>query len=302
MRITNRMITQNAITHMSESLEQLHSLQEKNSTQKKFSSASEDPVAASLSLSLKSSLSTIEDYGKTVDLANDWMSANEMAFQKAEELSTRATTLISRALNDTYGAEERANAFAEDLNGIIREAVEAANTSQNGQYVFAGIQVGQPTPPYSIPDNATPVPTLNAAINGTVQRTVGPGKNVNLNFHADDAFGAFLTTLVNARDALLSNNMNGVNGLRDSLTALQSNLNLLDQNRTLNGARMRQVEVAQDYLEKTKIETKSLISKNEDINLAEGISLLKSQETTYQVVLEVSQRAVSTMNLFDYMN
>ncbi|MBE0699684.1 MAG: hypothetical protein IH586_22390, partial [Anaerolineaceae bacterium] len=265
MRITNRMITEHAITHMSESLEQLHSLQEKNSTQKKFANASDDPLAASLSLSLKSTLNTIGDYGKTVDLAKDWMSANEIAFQKAEELSTSATTLISRALNDTFGAGERANAFAEDLNGIIREAVDAVNTSHNGQYIFAGIQVGQPGPPYSIPNNTTPVPTLNAAINGTVQRTIGPGKSITLNFHADDAFGAFFQTLVDARDALLNND---TNALRTSLTALQSNLNLLDQNRTLNGARMRQAEVAQDYLEKTRIETESLISQNEDINLA----------------------------------
>jgi flagellar hook-associated protein 3 FlgL len=298
MRITNRMITQNAITHMSESLEQLHSLQEKNSTQKKFSSASDDPVAASLSLSLKSSLTTIEDYGKTVDLANDWMSANEMAFQKMEDLSTRANNLILRGLNDSMSSEERAT-IAEDINGIIREAVDTANTSHNGQYIFAGIQVGQPTPPYSIPNNTTPVPTLTAAINGSMQRTIGPGKNVTLNYHADDAFGAFFQALGSARDALVANN---TTTLRTSLGALQSNLNLLDKNRTLNGARMRQVEVAQDYLKKTKIETSSLISQNEDMNLAEGISLLKSQETTYQVVLEVSQRAVSTMNLFDYMN
>jgi flagellar hook-associated protein 3 FlgL len=299
MRITNRMITEHAIAHMSDSLEQLHSLQEKNSTQKKFSNASDDPVAASMSLSLKSSLTSIEGYESTVGLANDWLSANEVAFEKMEELSTSANTLITRALNDTFDAQERANAFAQDLNGIIREAVDAANYNQNGQYIFAGIQVGQPTEPYSIPDNATPVPTLNAAVNGTLQRTIGPGKNVTLNFHADDAFGTFFQTLVDARNALLNND---TNALRTSFTALQSNLNLLDQNRTLNGARMRQVEVAQDYLDKTKIETQSLISQNEDINLAEGISMLKSQETTYQVVLEVSQRAVSTMNLFDYMN
>lgn len=298
MRVTNRMITENSINYMSDALEELHSLQQKNSTQKKFQLASEDPVAASLSMDLKSTLTSIEGYEKATTSANDFMTANEMAFQKVDDLATRATTLIIKGLNDAMGPEERANAIAEDLNGIIQEAVDAANTNHNGQYIFAGIQVGQPTPPYQIPDNTNPVPTLAAPIDGSMQRTIGPNKTVSMNYHADDVFGGFMSALVDARNALKNNDMNA---LRTSLAALQSSTTIVDQNRALNSTRMRQIEVASDYLANTKIETQSLISQNEDINLAEGISMLKSQETTYQVVLEVSQRAVSTMNLFDYL-
>jgi flagellar hook-associated protein 3 FlgL len=298
MRITNRMITENSITYMSDALEDLHAIQQKNSTQKKFQLASEDPVAASLSMDLKSTLTSIEGYEKATTSANDFMTANEMAFQKVDDLATRATSLIVKGLNDAMGPEERANAIAEDINGIIQETVDAANTNHNGQYIFAGIQVGQPTPPYQIPDNTNPVPTLTAPIDGSMQRTIGPNKTVSLNYHADDVFSGFMSALVDARDALKNNDMNA---LRTSLAALQSSTSVVDQNRALNSTRMRQLEVATNYLANTKIETQSLISQNEDINLAEGISMLKSQETTYQVVLEVSQRAVSTMNLFDYL-
>jgi hypothetical protein len=34
--------------------------------------------------------------------------------------------------------------------------------------------------------------------------------------------------------------------------------------------------------------------------MAEGIALLANQETTYNAVLEVSQRAISALSLFDY--
>jgi flagellin-like hook-associated protein FlgL len=301
------MITGNAINHMSDSLEQLHALQEKVATQKKFSSASDDPVGASLSLSLKSSLQSIEDYERTSDFSNDWMSANENAFQKMEDLGIRANNLILSGLNDTNGVDERAIALAEDLNGLIREAVDTANTSHNGQYIFAGVKTGQPIAPYTIPDNTNPSPTLSpeyvapagTPIDGVMQRTIGPAKTVTINYHADDVFGAFFTALTDARNALKAND---TGGLRTALGALQSSINTIDQTRTLNGTRLRQVEVAQEYLAKTKIETQSLISQNEDINLAEGISLLQNQETTYKVVLEVSQRAISTMNLFDYLS
>jgi hypothetical protein len=50
-----------------------------------------------------------------------------------------------------------------------------------------------------------------------------------------------------------------------------------------------------------KIETQSLLSKNEDVNMAEGIAQLANQETTYNAVLEVSKRAISALSLFDYL-
>jgi hypothetical protein len=54
-------------------------------------------------------------------------------------------------------------------------------------------------------------------------------------------------------------------------------------------------------LESVKLETESLLSENEDINLAESIALLANQQNTYEAVLEVSQRAISALSLFDYL-
>jgi flagellin-like hook-associated protein FlgL len=85
------------------------------------------------------------------------------------------------------------------------------------------------------------------------------------------------------------------------LTSLQTSLDTVDQYRTSNGARLRQVDSAAGFLETMKIETQGLLSKNEDINLAEGIAQLANQETTYNAVLEVSQRAISALSLFDYL-
>jgi flagellin-like hook-associated protein FlgL len=75
----------------------------------------------------------------------------------------------------------------------------------------------------------------------------------------------------------------------------------INQFRTSNGAKLRQVESASSFLETVKIETKSLLSQKEDTNLAEGIALLTNQQTTFEAVLEVSQRAISALSLFDYI-
>ena len=48
-------------------------------------------------------------------------------------------------------------------------------------------------------------------------------------------------------------------------------------------------------------ETTRLLSQNEDVNMAEGITELQKQQSNYQVVMEVTSRAISAMTLFDYL-
>ena len=64
---------------------------------------------------------------------------------------------------------------------------------------------------------------------------------------------------------------------------------------------MRQVDAAIDHLGKTNLTLKSLLSEREDVNMAEAIAMMQGQETTYQAVLEVGQRAISALNLFDVL-
>lgn len=293
MRITNQMRTETAVRHMNENMEKLGRLQQKVSGGKQFEFASDDPVAASMSLSLRSSLNSIQSYKDTATAATDWLTATEFAFQQMEDIATRAINLVTRGLNDTMSAEERASSLGAEMGSMVNHAMEAANSQLNGQYLFAGYQINQPA--FRMPDANTIVYDGDS---GNMQRNLGPGHSVSINVQGDQAFQDFMETLVTARNALQTND---TATLRTTLTDLKNALNTVDSFRTSVGARMRQVTTANEYLGKAEIEAKSMLSKKEDINLAEGISMLRNQETAYQAVLEVSQRAISSMSLFDYL-
>jgi len=68
-----------------------------------------------------------------------------------------------------------------------------------------------------------------------------------------------------------------------------------------NGARQRQVSSSKDHLELANLSLKNLLSDKEDVNMAEAVAMLSSQETTYKAVLEVGHRAISALNLFDVL-
>ncbi len=307
MRVTNRMSTDNAVRHMSESLEQLHKLQEKGASGKNFNYASENPTGASLSLNLRSTLKTSQAYLDTASLTYDWMGASEFALQQMEDLAIRAKNLSLAGLNDTLGADERISALAVEVDAILKEAVDVANTNHKGQYIFAGFQINtapielqtyDPADPLYDPANPGKQHAEYLGDGGVMQRSLGPSQSITMNMNANNEIRPFLDALIDIRDAL---NNNDTAALRTALGVLESSVNGLDQMRTSNGARQRQVTSASEYLEKTQIELSSLLSQNEDANMAETISLMRNQEITYQAVLEVGSRAISALNLFEYL-
>ena len=307
MRITNKLMVDHAIQNMSSNLERLSKLQGKVSTQKQFQRASEDPARASVSLSLRSNLSTLESYADTAEITKNWMTATDNALDQFEQIGIRATNLIQRALNDTFSGSERATAMGTEMQDLLNQAIELGNTSLNDQFIFAGFQVNNKA--FELVDDTTTLldykgdPFTPKVVNylgdqGIMQRNLGPDQSVTMNVRGDQALEGFLRNLVLASNALLQNDRVSMETV---LTSLQSSLDTIDQYRTSNGARLRQVDSASNFLETMKIETQSLLSRNEDINMAEGIALLASQETTYNAVLEVSQRAISALSLFDYL-
>ena len=328
MRITNRMINENAIQNMTGGLETINKLQDQVSTGKAYQNASENPVNSSLSLSLRSNLRTVASYVETTDSTNDWMSASDFALGQLTDLATRANSLILRGLNETFTGKERQTSMGAELQSILKQAVDIANTSHNGQYIFSGYKID--TKPYSVGNDPTvnTDPVTLATTNNTftdylgatvthqvvtyagdsnlIQRSLGPDQNVTLNIPGNPPITGFLQALIQATEAMnkdttVTTDPYTPGPLQNALTALQSSMTSLDQYRTSNGARMRQVQSAADFLDQVKVEATSLLSKKEDANMAEAMVLLASQKTTYQAVLEVSQRAISTLSLFDYL-
>ncbi len=292
MRVTNRMMTENAIAHMNENLERLQQLTERSSSGKAFQTMSDDPGQAAMALSLRSTLITNQGYVDTGQSTNDWLSAVESAFKQMVEIGTKATNLARSGQPDTISGAER-YAFGVEMDALLRQAVEVGNSSHLGKYIFSGFQVK--TPPFELDAAATTV-TYNGD-NGIIQQDVSPGQKMATNIPGT-MFEDFFATLIATRDALLNNQPDV---LEDRLGELNTYMEVIKNGRTTNGARQRQVRMVLDTMEKTRIELKSLLSQKEDVNMTEAISLLRQQETVYQTVLEVSSRAISALNLFDVL-
>ncbi|MEW6178948.1 MAG: flagellar hook-associated protein FlgL [Chloroflexota bacterium] len=295
MRVTHQGMINNSISHLTSNMEQIARLQSKIAAGKKNLSPSEDPVNTAQGLTMRSTLNNLQAYRSTNDLTREWMEATDYHLEQVQTIGVRAVGLITRGLSDTMGSAERQNALAVEIDGMINQLLQIGNTQHKGEYLFAGFQIH--TQPFVMPDQNT---LVYQGDNGLLQRSIAPGQSVVMNIPAETVFRPIIEALVSARNALQDVNFDR-NALQTAFDQLQSALDVVDTQRTGLGARIRQVAAASDGIDKTEIELNALLSRKEDLNMAEAITMLRGQEATYQAVLEVSRRAVSALSLFDYL-
>lgn len=293
MRVTHRMMMESAIRNMDDNLAALYKLQQKASTQKEFQRSSDDPSTVSTALTLRSTIEINKSYVNTTEFTDDWMSATDNALDQMLKIAKDAIKNTQTGLSDTEGEAERAT-LANTLNSLLQESIDVVNTKHLGSYIFAGFSTT--TVPYTLDDAST---VTYHGDTGIMLRNIGPSQTISQNMIGETYFRDLFDGLISARDAL---NSNDDDAIQLALGNLESALDLVNQGITLNATRQNQVQLSQERLESTKTNLEILLSDKEDANLTEVASLLTNQESTYQIVLEVSNRAISALSLFDLMS
>ncbi|MDD5369941.1 MAG: flagellar hook-associated protein FlgL [Anaerolineaceae bacterium] len=298
MRITNRMMSEHAIQSMNQNLEALSTLQERVTSGKQYQRVSDNPSLASQAISIRSTIQTNQGYLSAAQDTDAWMGASESALGQMNDLVIKAMTLVNRGLNDTTDAETRKNAIAPEVDLLLQQAIDLANTTHQGNYIFAGFQVN--TKPFQLTTDAQGKDSIPCSgHSGEMVRSLSPGQSMLVNVLGDSAFDEIFKGLIAARDALLTNDRDA---LSHQLGNLDAGMDILGKYHTQNGARQRQVQTLTENYEQIQLGLQSLLSSKENVNAAEAISLLRNQEITYQAVIAVAQRAISTMSLFDILN
>jgi len=309
MRITNKLMNEGAIRHMDENLQRLYAMQEKVASGKQFQRASDNPSLAAQALNLRSSIESNKAYLETTETTNSWMAATDSALQQMVKVAKRALSLSQEGLSDTQGAQELI-AFGAEMEMLIEQGLDGANTTHQGNFLFAGFKTQATTAnplPYSKGSDTTGDGNYDTidywGDQGVILRSIGPGQTITQNVSHTDLnqplFKPILEAMAAARNSLNSNDRAS---LETALADIDSALSNVTEAMTTNGARQKQVQSFGEHLETTQIDLKSLLSKKEDVNMAEAISTLRYQETVYQAVLEVGQRTISALSLFDMMS
>jgi flagellar hook-associated protein 3 FlgL len=265
------------------------------STGSRINAPSDDPAGAAL-------LTQIQDRSTQTDSFERSITSINGQFQTADSTLSSVVTVLQRAISlgvqggdGTLSATDRAS-IASELSGIKEQLRSLANTSYQGNYIFAGTAQAQPY----VVDNTVASGVVYQGNSGINQVAIGSGYQVQVNQPGLQIFNAAgadvfqsITDLITAvtSNSAIATAVSAVRGAYDNVTTQRvfygNALNLTDSQKT--------------YLDSQKLDLSSQITSVAGVDVATAATQLANAETARSATLAAIGKALQTNSLFDYL-
>lgn len=144
MRITNTMMMKQTLRNVGKSKNSLNNAENQLATEKKITRPSDDPIVAIRALSLRSSLSEIEQYLKhNIPDAESWMDVTETALNNIDSVFTDIYQYCNQGSSDQFTVSDR-SAIIDVLKQYKTALYSEANADYAGRYCFTGYKTDSP--------------------------------------------------------------------------------------------------------------------------------------------------------------
>jgi flagellar hook-associated protein 3 FlgL len=294
MRVSNRSLNERLLMHIQTASTRLNETQERVASGKRVQRSSDDPFAANRSIQARSDRNVIEQRVRTINLAQSELAVTESAVVSLSNVLTRAQALSVQA--DSAGLDASArNQIAAEVDELINEALQVANSSHGGRRIFGGHQAG--TPPF-VPD----VPGLPTTVTyqgdaGLVLREIGDGEQIAVNLDGNALFDGAFTSLIAFRDGLRANDRTAINA---AATAIGAEIEVALQARGDIGARVRRLDIVSERLQGDDERLRGLVAELEEVDLTSEVVELQMRDMAFQAALSATGRSLN-MSLLDYL-
>lgn len=297
MRIPNNSISQTLVSQLQTLTSQQSRLQSQAATGQRITNASDDPAAMGRVLDLQSEKQQIQQFGKNTDRALALTQTSFSAVSQLKKLSDRAGELA--ILGSGVSGPQAASAYGTETNQVLEETLKVANSSYNGEHIFAGTKTD--VPPYSATrdasGNITAITYNGAAAGAAFNTSEGAAISPFTTGTDNQNFADFANNLVSLRDSLNTNNNTGVQAAQVGLQTTEDRLLSTVSNIGAIQSRFEtdSVQNASRYAQLDK-----LTSASADSDLSETIVKLTQAKTSYQAALQSGAKFLE-LSLMDYV-
>lgn len=295
MRVTDSQRTESLQRNISTGLDSLNTIQQQIATGKRLNSMSDDPTGGSQALFMRAALVDNAQYQRNSDEAKTFLGSSDSALSSANDLMQQARQIALQGANGTQ-TPDSLSSLASQVDGIIRQMTQVANSDVHGKYLFSGTQTR--TSPFAdaTPADGDPTPTYMGDT-GAVTATLGKNNSMTLNTSGSDTFGNSFAALQSLRTHLLSGDQTAVS---NDITSVDAGLTTLNSTRATVGAKMNEVDSTKQRLTRAQGDYQDAVSNVEDVDLATAYVQLQSAQNVYQASLVTTAKAFEH-SLTDYL-
>lgn len=296
-------MSQSFLKNLSANTENVMKYQNQLSTLKEVSKPSDDPLKVSKILNLNNSIIQNDQYKTTINDAIQWTNVQDSALSSATESMQRIKTLIQYSANGTLSSQDR-QANKAEIESEIQGVVDAFNTNFGGRYVFAGKNTTVKPFEVKIDDGKITDFKYHGTDegNGNLSREIAPGVSVELNTDGRNLMNAQKSGNLST---FFSDVLTALDG--DNTEKLSSLLDRADQeienvvsNRSKTGSIFNRLNATLERNDSEKLNLKTMLSENQDIDLAEKYMQYTMESTAYQSALSMGTKILQT-SILDYL-
>lgn len=290
-RVTTVTMMRSASLNLQSAASDLQKLQNQAASQKAIGSPSDDPSATAAALRTRAAQAANAQYSRNIQDGNEWLTSIDSTLTDVTDLLQKATDLTVQGANDGTMSPSAKEAIAVELESIRDALVNAANTTYLGRNVFAGNS-----------DSGVAFDAAYAYSGGTgsVERRISEGTTVRVDADGAAIFGTGQNSVFAEIDRIAADLRAGVN-VGPRLTALKGWSDGTLAGHAAAGAQQSTLITAAASQKTKDVALEARRASLEDVDLADIVLKLTTQETLYKAALAVSSRALQP-TLMDFLS
>lgn len=270
------------------------------STGLRLTSLGDDPLAAGQNETLTSAISQMDSFVKTVSNVSNRLQAADTALSSTVTALDNALSLATAGANSTLTSTQL-KSLAESLTSIRDSVLSLANSSYQGNFLFAGTAIS--SQPFTLDDSTTPATVTYSGDDATQTVTSTTGQQLATSVPGSQLFGTGTANDVFAAlNTLIADYQTGVapTSATADLATLHDSLTNLSQQRSILDSSMSRLSAAGTYAtnQETNLQVaqSTLISSN-TASLATQLSAVTTQQSALRSTIAIVEKG----SLFDYL-
>jgi flagellar hook-associated protein 3 FlgL len=298
MRVPTDSFTNTLIQQIQTLNTQQSTLEQQLASGQMITNPSDNPTAMGNVMNMSAQMEQLQQLSSNNATATSITQQSYTALSSMKDISVSASELATEGSSGTTSPSSNA-AYATQVNQLIEQALQTANTQYNGAYLFGGTQTS--TPPFTGSRDANGN-VSGVGYNGTASGAViptGQGSQVSpyTSGTTNQGMADLINNLVTLRDALTNNDTTTAASVQTNLQTNEDNL--LDAVSGV-GAVQSGLEADETQNQATFTSLQTLVSKATSTDVATATVQLSQAQTSYQAALESSAKIMQT-SLLNYL-
>lgn len=311
MRVTANTFPNSLVDQLNRLAVRQNNLQSQAATGQRITLPEDDPAAMRRVLDLQTEARSVSQYQGNIDRHRELATASYAGMSGLKKISDRASEIATLA--DGLKSPDELAAYAAELNEMIKQGVDVANSKNRGDYIFAGTKSDQP--PFNATTDANGQVTAvvydgnaNLAESEIASGVTVTGQSLGANttgagprgLLTDSRTGAdFFNHLISLRDNLVSGNTAAINATNlKQIAADQDNFIF---HFSTNGSVQSRLDATSAIGKSRAGSLESLVSKEADADLSTTLVRLNQTQTAYQAALQSGGKILG-QSLLDYLH